>query len=254
MIYQANTKRQLMEAFQQDKKRYTESNTAFVSELRQTGVLVDTHADNYETLEKKEEAMIGRIDNLESHIQENSRFAIEKDYGKGPYKVELVVRSKVHMRVKRQTLVFELAPLSAMPHSAHHFLKMLTQKLWEGMSFMPQQSAPHRIQASPIDMETLDSMDWRFENAKLKSLAFAEHSDDYRCGSYSVGFSGNPGGPDFYINGLLVPANLANDSCFGRIIEGKDVIDSIIKKQESAVLGIEGLRLLLNEQEDATTV
>lgn len=253
MVYQADMKRQLMEAFQADKKRYIESNEAFAKEVRKTGGLVYTHADTYEALEKKEESMISRIDDLESHIQENSRFAIEEEHGKGPYKVKLVVRSKVHMRIKRQTLVLELASTS-MPHSVHHFMRMLTQRLWEGMSFMPQQSAPHRIQAFPVDMETLDSMDWRFENAKLKNLAFAEHSGDYRCGPYSVGFSGNPGGPDFYINGFNVPEKLANDSCFGRVIEGKNVIDSIVEKQESAVLGIESLRLLPNEEVDDANV
>ena len=253
MIYQANTKRQLIEAFQSDKKRYVETNDSLAKELAKTNVLVDTHAENYEALEKQEEAMLKRIDDLEANIQKNSRFSITQDYGKGPFKVELVVRSKLHMRIVRQTIVFELAPLSAMPHSIHHFARMLTKRLWEGMAFMPKQG---RIQASPIDMETLDNMDWKFENAKLKSLSFAEHSPDYKCGSYSVGFSGNPGGPDFYMNGLLDSSSSKqeHDSCFGKIIEGKNVIDSIIEKKESSILGIESMRLLPNKEDEASTV
>jgi len=248
MTQQLSTKRQLMIAFAPNKKQTETSNEQLVSDLRKTGVLVDTHADNYDKLEKREKTMIQRIDDLERHIQRNSRFAIEQEHGVGPYKVELVVRSKVHMRAKTQTLVFQLAPLDAMPHSVHHFLRMVSERLWEGMSFMPQQNESHRIQASPVDMETLESMDWRFENAKLKNLAFAEHSRDYRCGSYSLGFSGTPGGPDFYVNGLLIAAEQSNDSCFGRFVEGKEIIDSIIDKQESALLGIESLRLLPRDE------
>lgn len=246
--HQINSKRKLIEAYEERKGRLEKSNESAVLIVRKMGRLTDTHADNYEKLEKREEAMIKRIDDLESHIQDNSRYLIEKNYGTGPYRVELVVRSKAHMRVKMQKLVIQLAPLNLMPHSAHHFLRMLAERLWEEMSFMPQESAPHRIQASPVNVETLESMDWRFENAKLKNLAFAEHSSDFRCGSYSVGFSGNPGGPDFYINGLLIRAHPANDSCFARVVEGKEIIDSIIDKQESPVLGIESLRLLPQDE------
>lgn len=259
MASQATAKRLLMEAFTSKKKHFVETNEALAKDLVKAGVLVDSHAENYEALEKREESMLARIDDLEAHIQNNSRFSVTEDYGKGPYKIELVVRSKLHMRIKRNTIIFELAPLSAMPHSVHHFLRMLSKRLWEGMAFMPQQG---RIQASPIDMETLDNMDWKFENAKLQNLSFAEHSPDCKCGSYSIGFAGYPGGPDFYVSGLLDSKSHreVNDSCFGRIIEGQNVIDSIIEKKESPILGIESLRLLPNnkeeeeEEEEASTV
>jgi len=245
MSDQITMKRQLMVAFASDMEQLKVSNDSLSSDLQKIVVqAVDTTAGNYEKLEKKEGAMIKCIDDLESHVQENSRLAIEQDYGTGPYQVELTLRSKIHMRVELQTIVIQLAPLNLMPHAVHHFLRMLKERLWEGMAMMPQQSAPHRLQASPVDMETLETMDWRFENAKLKNLVFAEHSPDYRCNSYSLGFSGNPGGPDFYINGLAIPDKGASDSCFGKVVKGRDIIDSIIAKQESPVLGIERLRLL----------
>lgn len=240
--YQLDTKRHLMEALASEKERIERSNKSLVSSLRESGVLVDTHADHYNALEERETHMIGCIDELEHHIQDNSKNSLEQDYGPGPYQVELVLRSKAHMRVQTQTVLIALSP--AMPHASHHFLRMVRERLWNGMSFMPQHSNPSRIQASPIDMETLNSMDWKFENAKLKSLAFAEQSPDYACGSYSVGFSGMPGGPDFFINSFLVLDGSAGESCFGKVVQGKQVINSIIDKKESSIVGIESLRLL----------
>lgn len=255
-------KLQLMKALQSVKTKLESSNADLVQHVRNSGTLVDIHAETYDKLEKREEAMIKCIDDLESHVQENSQLAVEQHFGTGPYQVELMLRTKVHMRrIRTQTIVFELAPLNLMPHSVHHFLRMLSVHVWEGMVFMPQKHVPHRIQASPVDMtlenriqaspvdmETLEPFEWRFENAKLKTLIFHEHSSDYKCGSYSLGFSGNPGGPDFYINGLDTPEEHANDSCFGKVVHGMEIIESIIQKQESPILGIESMRLLSREE------
>ena len=69
---------------------------------------------------------------------------------------------------------------------------------------------------------------WHFENAKLTSLAFAEHNPYYPCSLYSIVFSSNLGGPKFYVDAKHVPMKLANDSCFATIISRKDVIDSLL--------------------------
>lgn len=244
--YQLTSKRQLLNAFEANKKHLETSTGSLVSDLRNTGILVDTHAATYEKLELREEALLKRIDDLESHIQENSQFAITDDYGAGPYQVEVTLRSKAsNTNQPTGPIVLELAPLSMMPHSVHHFLRMLTKQLWLGMTFMPQQSARHRIHASPVDMESLNRMDWQFKDAKLSNLAFAENSPN-SCGSYSVGFSGTPGGPDFYVNGAFVPKKYAKKSCFAKVISGEKVVDAIVDGQHS-VLGIENIRLLPRE-------
>jgi len=242
--YQLNTKRQLLNAFEANKKHLETSTGSLVSDLRLTGTLVDTHAANYEKLETKEDALLAHIDDLESRIQENSQFTIKEDYGAGPYQVEITVTSKRHT-LRDDPIVLELAPLNMMPHSVHHFLRMLSEGLWVGMTFMPQQSARHRIHATPVDMESLDRVDWKFKDAKVASLVFSEQSPN-SCGPYSVGFSGTPGGPDFYVNGGFVPRKYSKESCFAKVISGEKVVDSIIDGNHS-VIGIESIRLLPQE-------
>lgn len=242
--FQLSTKKQLLSAFEANKKHLETTTESLVSDLRKKEILIDTHADNYEQLEAKEDAQLARIDELESHIQENSQFSITEDYGDGPYQVEITLSSKGLTKTPSlEPIVFELAPLNMMPHSVHFFLRMLTQELWLHMTFTPQMTARHRIHASPVDMDTLNRVDYKFKEAKLSSLAFGEQSPN-SCGPYSVGFSGTPGGPDFYVNGAFVPKSFAKQSCFAKVISGEKLVDGILDGKYSGVLGIETIRLL----------
>lgn len=248
-VYQLNSKGQLVNAFEANKRHLEKSIEAHLLDIRQTGFLVDTHADNYEALELREDAMLKRIDDLELHIQENSRFAIEEEYGAGPYQVEIRLTNGVTSPFRKQNpsdtpIVMELTPL--LSHSVHYFLRMVKSDLWNGMTFMPQQTERHRIHAAPVDMDSLNRQDYKFKDAKLSNLAFAEQSPNL-CGSYSVGFSGSPGGPDFYVNGKFVPKNRRKEGCFANVISGEAIVDSIVDGQHS-VLGIESLRLLPKEE------
>jgi hypothetical protein len=68
-------------------------------------------------------------------------------------------------------------------------------------------------------------------------LSFPEYSDFYRHEKYTVGFSGRPGGPEWYINSLdnyeshgpgkQNHSKILNDAdpCFAEIVKGKEVID-----------------------------
>ena len=248
MGYQLSSKKNLLNAFESNKKHFETANAAIVSDLRLRGILVDTHAANYEKLEIREEILLRRIDELESRIQDNSRFAIIENYGAGPYQVEVTLTSMSHERIPtREPIVFELASLNTMPHSVHHFLRMLTQGVWIGMTFTPHRSVHHRIHASPVDIDTLQRVDWKFKDAKVASLAFNEQSSDFSCGPYSVGFADPRGHPDFYVNGAFVPKKHAQDSCFAKVITGEKVIDSIIDRQRT-IFGIENIRLLPREE------
>lgn len=240
-------KTQLISAFEANKKHIETANNALVSDVRDTGSLANTHAENYDALEKREEALLGVIDELESHIQSNSQFAIKEDYGEGPYQVEVTLTAKTRTRASTlEPIVFELSPLNAMPHSVHHFLQMVQKELWNEMSFMPQQSARHRIHASPVEINTLNRMDWKFKDAKLSNLAFGEQTAPNSCGPYSVGFVGSPGGPDFYINGAFVPKAYAKQSCFAKVISGESTVDAIVDGTRS-VVGIQSIRRLTHD-------
>lgn len=237
-IYQLRTQGQLMNAFEANKRHLEKSNESLLSDIRQTGFLVDTHADNYETLELREDAMLQRIDDLELHIQANSLYDMKEEYGNGPYQVELRLTSPFRKHIPSDTpIVMELDLF--MPHSIHYFLRMAKKDLWKGMTFMPQQTERHRIHASAVDMDSLNRQDYKFKNAKLSNLVFAEETPD-SCGAYSVGFIGSPGGPDFYVNGRFVPKNRRKEACFARVISGEGVIDSILDGQNS-VIGIESI-------------
>lgn len=246
--YQLNTKTQLIEAFNANKEHIASTTDSLLSELREKNVLVDTHAESYKELEGREDALLARIDDLESHIQENSQFFIKEEYGDGPYQVAITLKSSAAVAKNSPTnepIILELAP-NMMPHSVHHFLRMISKDLWVGMTFMPQQSARHRIHASPVDFESLNRLDWKFKDAKLSNLSFGEQSPN-SCGPYSVGFAGSPGGPDFYVNGGYVPRTFAKKSCFAKVIAGEKAVDSIVDGQHS-VFGIESIRLLPKEE------
>ena len=239
--YQLSTKGQLMNAFEANKRHLEKSIEALLSDVRETGLLIDIHVDKYETLELREDAMLTRIDDLELHIQENNLYAMQDEYGEGPYQVEMRLTSPFRKHIPSDTpIVMELSPF--MPHSAHYFLRMVKKDLWNGMTFMPQQTERHRIHAAPVDMDSLNRQDYKFKDAKLSNLAFAEQLPN-SCGMYSVGFNGSPGGPDFYVNGRFVPTNRRKENCFAKVISGEGIIDSIVDGQHS-VIGIESLRLL----------
>ena len=252
--WEMETTRSILWAFKSKKKHLEDANDQMVVDIRRSEHLVDTTAANYAELEKREDALIKRIDRLEAHIQENSRFALAEEYGKGPYQVEFTVSSIRDASVKSRSFVVEMAPSSLMPHSVHHFLRMVSKGLWEGMSLMAKKG---QIEATPLDSATAKAANERFEEAKLTKLSFSEHSAEYSPGPYSVTFSGRPGGPGFYINGKQDPRAFApfldvdGDSSFGAVVSGKDVIDDIIQSNGdslSRVLGIERVRLLASSE------
>merc|ERR1712150_153892 len=63
---------------------------------------------------------------------------------------------------------------------------------------------------------------------------FQEYSDRFPHETYTLGFSGRPGGPSFYINTIDNTKNHGpggyaadgkGDPCFGKVIHGFDVVD-----------------------------
>jgi hypothetical protein len=147
-----------------------------------------------------------------------------------------------------KSFTVEMAPLDLMPHAVHLFLEQVAHKLWDNGWFYL--NGPHVFQAGPQvpdDDENEEAIekgaDERtlalkpFRDVQLDTLAFPEYSEKFPHVPWTLGFTGRPGGPDFYINkvdnskthgpGGQTHHALAEhaDPCFAKIIDGMDAIE-----------------------------
>jgi len=118
-------------------------------------------------------------------------------------------------------ILIETAPIQLMPHAVHLFLEIV--RTWESGAF--HRNAGHVLQT------------WvKFSRKDFKRLAFQEYSKDYPHVKGTLGFAGRPGGGAFYISTVDNTRNhgpgsqgskTEADSCFGRVIEGQDVVERL---------------------------
>jgi cyclophilin family peptidyl-prolyl cis-trans isomerase len=146
-----------------------------------------------------------------------------------------------------------------MPHAIHHFLRMVEEKLWNGLALVYEANTK-LIMATPISMDDENSHTWageRFVRANLTHMAYTEYSPTFpppHHRKFSVAFSGRPGGPNFYIN-LENESEFAHEheSTFGVVLEGRDVLMKLSLQKTSgrgdsqdskSMLTIESIELL----------
>lgn len=125
------------------------------------------------------------------------------------------------------SFVIETAPIDLMPHTVFNFVDMVTAEAKIPPYFYL--NAPHILMMS-FDDEVHHKNDF--------IQAFQEYSDKYPHEPFTVGFGGRPGGPSTYISkidnqGVHGPGSQGStmneaDSCFGRIVEGQDVIERLM--------------------------
>lgn len=106
------------------------------------------------------------------------------------------------------SFVVEMAPLDDVPHAVHVFLEQVQHGLWNGCYFYL--NGPHVIQAGPQLSEEDETEDDEeedrttamkpFVSQGLDKLAFPDYSENFPHLPWTLGFTGRPGGPDFYIN------------------------------------------------------
>ena len=213
-------------------------------ELRENGgqfTRLTLKSAQYEVVEKTEEGMIRRLDVLQEHIQQTNAKMVVQQFGPAPYRVKVTMTD---MRAQTSSFVIELAPLSEMPHAVYHFLKMVDQNLWDGLSLMlgkgtassitSEATADYWVSQPMIMDKSHGHNSWeiqRFEAANLTHLAFTEHSTNYPAPGkykYSVAFSGHPGGPSFYIRMDDAEESAIHvhqqPSTFGTVVEGMEVL------------------------------
>ena len=137
-------------------------------------------------------------------------------------RVKLTVRFPLVMEshAKEGVIVVETAPFETNPHNVLVFLEIV--ETWKGGAFF--RNAGHVLQVMN-----------KVENPR-GTLAFQEYSPDFPHVKYTLGYAGRPGGPQFYISTVDNTENhgpgsqgskTEADGCFGRVVEGKEVVDRL---------------------------
>lgn len=159
-----------------------------------------------------------------------------------------------------QRMVVQLAPLDLVPHAVHFFLEQIEHGLWNSENYI-YLNGPHVLQIGPqvweedygemTDEEYEERRVGHFYELGLEELIFPDYSEEYPHVQYTLGFTGRPGGPDFYINKMdnsethgpggqdQHALEHQADSCFGMIVEGIEVMQTIFNAKTYAEKGWE---------------
>ncbi|GKY92010.1 hypothetical protein MPSEU_000172600 [Mayamaea pseudoterrestris] len=203
----------------------------------------------------KELAYKELVKSLQTAVQRESRRAVLDKFGAPPYRVGLTVKLPSNLQESR-TFTVEMAPLEDMPHAVHLFLEQVAHGLWNGNAYF-YVNGPHVIQCGPqASYKEGDTMlspaEERqkalapFKELQLDALAFPEYSDQFTHLPWTLGFTGRPGGPDWYLNkrnntqehgpGGIGGSNHElnseyGDPCFAKVVDGFDVVKSMFAEK-----------------------
>ena len=135
-----------------------------------------------------------------------------------------------------------------MPHTVYTFLQQVSLNLFNNGGYSFHHNAEHITQAgtaenhlTPPDFGNLGE---RFRKSGFGSVLFQEYSNALPHEKYTLGYTGRPGGPNFYINTkdnteLHGPNGYSVDGladpCFAKVVKGQEVVDLI--HQQSGELG-----------------
>jgi len=93
-----------------------------------------------------------------------------------------------------------------MPHSIHLFLSQVKSGLWDKAWFYI--NGPHVLQCGPkveehelkVGYEERELALEPFRKANLETLSFPEYNAKHPHTKWTLGFTGRPAGPEWYIN------------------------------------------------------
>ena len=154
--------------------------------------------------QRREEVLRGRMLNMIGRVRKESHRATLDRFGPGPYQVEITLELPAdpnhHPTIPvNPTLLINLYH-QEMPHATHVFLEQVAHHLWDGCAFAV--NADHVLQTAPVDAVTGHDRTPAFVEKELDILSFQEYSDQHPHKRYTVGFTGRPAGPGFYVNKL----------------------------------------------------
>lgn len=180
---------------------------------------------------------------MQESIQFLSKTALIERYGLGPHFVEMLVQFDSHQgRNDQGVITVELASVEDMPHAVYWFLEQVRRKLYDGCSF--HRNAAHVVQAGPASnflSPPNAQLPKRFKDAGFDKILFQEYSDKSPHEKFSLGYSGRPGGPDFYISMAdnsrihgpggqdIFEDSAEADTCFAKVVGGFDIVERIHK-------------------------
>ena len=176
-------------------------------------------------------------------------------FGQGPHYVEMEIEYPEYQSTilestnwprARGIVRYEMASLDLMPVAVNLFLQQVHHGLWDGCSFVVNavhiiQAGPHRHNGQGGYDHNIPELYDRFISNKLDVMPFQEYSTDYPHVKHTLGFSGRPSGPDFYINkidnsvshgpGGQEHHNLHEeaDPCFAKVVSGGQILEDIYK-------------------------
>mmetsp|Transcript_18600 Transcript_18600/g.25805 ORF Transcript_18600/g.25805 Transcript_18600/m.25805 type:complete len:451 (+) Transcript_18600:91-1443(+) len=194
-----------------------------------------------EKLSKREGAWRRQIGTLQAAASRNSHRSVLEKFGPGPHRVKFAVRFSENDD-NLEHFVVEMAPLELMPHAVHLFLEQVYHELWDYTWIYL--NGPHVLQAGPqsYEDEEEDEMALKaFEDEELDELAFPEYNAKFPHRAWTLGFTGRPGGPDFYINkndnthvhgpGGQTQHAISEqaDTCFAKVVDGYATLQKIFK-------------------------
>lgn len=172
---------------------------------------------------------VKRINSLQEKVQSYYRIELEKRFGPGPYFVEFKLRIDGRSKYFTAKMAGDI-----MPHSVFVFMDMVERQVWNDTVFIHKWG--HIVQAAPISTEGTSR---EISNGEL---IYPEYSEQFTHQEYTLGFSGRPAGPEFYINtadnvkshgpGAQGHSAVLNDAdpCFARIIVGTETVDLLKQK------------------------
>jgi cyclophilin family peptidyl-prolyl cis-trans isomerase len=209
---------------------------------------LENAAKSGENLGNLEVELKDKVDELES-----SKLKVKELENAGKQREKAMNRlKKAHSEMALTVLIdtsegemeIEMAPCNLMPVVTMYFIKQVEEGFWDGMVFFRAES--HVIQAT--DMRPDRS---RQNRKRSQSIPFQEYSEDFVHHKYTLGIAGRPGGPDFYINmsenikihgpggqGHNYQGDPESDSCFAKIIRGREIADRIQKLPYKRVDGL----------------
>lgn len=197
--------------------------------------------DQVDKLMKREFAWRKQVGTLQKQASRNSHRSVIEKFGPGPHRVKFALRFS-NDEDKLEYFTIELAPVEMMPHSVHLFLEQVYHELWD-YTWIYLNGA-HILQAGPqsYEDEIEDEEAYaKFEEKELDQLAFPEYNAKFPHVAWTLGMTGRPGGPDFYINkndnthvhgpGGQTQHALAEqaDPCFAKVVDGFSTLQKIYK-------------------------
>jgi cyclophilin family peptidyl-prolyl cis-trans isomerase len=226
-------------------------NHELLSKVHDLGDNFDMDSNVYQQHRELEEKYLKRIEELETGLAKKLSGMATIKYGNGPYHV-VVHLSNEPLPGVGTSFMIETAPASIMPLSVGHFLRLVERELWNGLILLHRFEGSNVVHTAEISGDTMKLSPYNFDEDPQLRLPFIEKNDEYPLVKYSVGFEGNPGGPNFFIlmDDFSTQHTVFGNTPFGKVIHGEKVLDAIVnmRGQSPDMFRIDSIFVLPTEE------